>query len=64
MTDSEHAGALFVHFLPEHDPNKDHSGHVMKYAMLKMIKFILDTVKAEEQNAEKKNGTEAPPFHE
>jgi len=53
MTDSEHAGALFVHFLPDHDPNKDHSGHVMKEAMLKMIKFILNTVKEEEKVSER-----------
>jgi hypothetical protein len=52
MTDSEHAGALYVHFLPDHDPNKDHSGHVMKEAMLKMIKFILDVVKKEEEKTE------------
>jgi glutamine amidotransferase len=56
MTDSEHAGALYVHFLPDHDPNRDHSGHVMKEAMLKMIKFILDVVKQEEEKTEKVDG--------
>ena len=56
MTDSEHAGALYVHFLPDHDPNRDHSGHVMKEAMLKMIKFILDVVKKEEEKTEKVDG--------
>ncbi len=58
MTDSEHAGALYVHFLPEHDPNKDHSGHVMKEAMLKMIKFILDVVKKEEERTKRRQSEE------
>jgi len=56
MTDSEHAGALYIHFLPDHDPNKDHSGHVMKDAMLKMIKFILDLVKKEEDRLFQEEG--------
>ncbi len=56
MTDSEHAGALFIHFLPDHDPNGDHTGFQMKEAMLKMIDFVLKLVRTYEEELFKTTG--------
>jgi glutamine amidotransferase len=45
-TDSEHAGALLVHYLG--DPNEHHSGHELKNAMLRMISHIVRLVRLQE----------------
>jgi len=40
-TDTEHAGALFINYLPNRDPFQLHSEEVMKEALLKTINHIL-----------------------
>ena len=39
-SDSEYAGALFVHYLPKHDPTLPHSPEVMKTAIIKCISHL------------------------
>ncbi|KAL6050552.1 glutamine amidotransferase subunit [Balamuthia mandrillaris] len=56
-TDSEHVFALFVHYLPNHDPSADHNGHVLKKAMLRTIRHVIALV----EKVEAKNGWEHVP---
>eukprot|EP01118_Nematostelium_gracile_P006172 TRINITY_DN1984_c0_g1_i1.p1 TRINITY_DN1984_c0_g1~~TRINITY_DN1984_c0_g1_i1.p1 ORF type:complete len:395 (-),score=51.87 TRINITY_DN1984_c0_g1_i1:37-1221(-) len=44
-TDTEHAGALFVNYLPNRDPFQLHSEEVMKEALLKMMNHIMRITK-------------------
>lgn len=45
-TDSEHAGALLVHYLG--DPNAVHDGHALKGAMLKMMSHLVGLIRWQE----------------
>ncbi len=39
-SDSEYAGALLIHYLPDKDPNSPHSGRVMKKVRFICIYFV------------------------
>jgi len=44
-TDTEHAGALFVNYLPNSDPSASHSAEVLKIALLKTMKHLIRMTK-------------------
>eukprot|EP01090_Pellita_catalonica_P021705 TRINITY_DN8193_c0_g1_i1.p1 TRINITY_DN8193_c0_g1~~TRINITY_DN8193_c0_g1_i1.p1 ORF type:complete len:395 (+),score=27.83 TRINITY_DN8193_c0_g1_i1:163-1185(+) len=43
-TDTEHAMALFVHYLPGHNPDKPYDGYIMKKALLQTIAKLLELI--------------------